>query len=109
MEQEYIFVNCINVISFSFDAYCPELNPPIELDGKQHFDLCNHFNKSIGGLLDRPKNDFIKTRYSVKHYGSIRISFLCLNNSKSIIGFVICFCWNHCDWNEAKISIYKVI
>ena len=56
------FKDCKNLKPLPFDFYLPLLNVCIEYDGIQHFIVNEHFD-GVQGLIDRQRNDDIKTNY----------------------------------------------
>ncbi|BEH88367.1 hypothetical protein [Klebsiella phage phiKp_21] len=64
--REKTFDNCKNVHKLPFDLYLPTYNIIIEYDGKQHFEIFEHW----GGekkFNQRQTNDKIKTEYCISN------------------------------------------
>lgn len=61
-ESQKSFKDCKDKYSLKFDFYLPELNTLIEYDGKQHFEIIEHWG-DIEGLKDRQKKDKIKNDF----------------------------------------------
>lgn len=60
--REKTFDQCINKQKLPFDLYLIDYNICIEYDGKQHYEICEHWG-GVSELLSRKQNDEIKTNF----------------------------------------------
>lgn len=61
-KTQHTFDDCRYKKCLPFDFYLTDYNVCVEYDGEQHFKVVNHFGGE-NGLLERQRNDLIKTNY----------------------------------------------
>jgi hypothetical protein len=63
---QHRFGDCKNIKPLPFDFYLPEHNVCVEFNGKQHYEIVNHFGGSVK-FIQRKINDDIKREYCVNN------------------------------------------
>lgn len=83
--QQYKFDDCKINYKLSFDFYLPQYNCCIEYDGKQHFEIVEHFG-GLDGFISTKIRDTYKNWYCEKNnIKMIRISYKDFKNIEEIL------------------------
>jgi len=84
-EKEKMFEGCKNINLLLFDFYLPEQNILIEFDGKQHYEIVEHFGGEKG-FKQRQINDEIKNKFARdNNIKLIRIPYFDYDNIEKIL------------------------
>ena len=65
-KEQYRFKKCKFKYQLPFDFYIPSLNTIIEYDGRQHYEIVDHFG-GLDGFIDTKIRDTVKTIYCKKN------------------------------------------
>lgn len=92
-ESQSRFATCRDIFELPFDFWIPLWNLLIEFDGKQHFEIVDHWDNGPEGLAKRILHDKIKDKWCIDN-GKIllRISFKDLDNIADLIDLARAYC-----------------
>ena len=84
-ERQYKFDYCRSKKELPFDFYIPSLNIAIEYDGKQHYEIVEHFG-GLNNFISTKVRDTIKTIYCKENnIKLIRIAYWDFDNIEEIL------------------------